>query len=98
MPVYIVVISVVSLPLLIGRFVAITRSPVVEVRENQLSILGWFGGKQQFDLSAPIELASTGDEIVLKQGKVGAGLGKYVIGQNQFDEVVEILKESAGGR
>ena len=96
MPIYVGLISVVILLLLIGRFVAITRSPVVEVRENQLNIFGWFGGKQQFDLSAPIEMASSGDGIVLKQGKAGAGLGRYVIGKDQFDEVVQILNESPG--
>jgi hypothetical protein len=96
MPIYFGLISVVVLLLLIGRFVAITRSPVVEVHGNHLNILGWFGGKKQFDLSAPIEMASTGGGIVLKQGKAAAGLGRYVIGKNQFDEVVQILEESTG--
>lgn len=84
-----------NLPLYVGLIsVAITCFPVVEICENRLRIIGWFGIKQQFDLSAPLELASTGDEIVLKQGRVGAGLGRYVIGKDQFDEVVQILSES----
>lgn len=94
MPIYVGMISVVILLLLIGRLVAITCLPVVEVHDNQMSVFGWFGGKQQFDLSAPIELGSAGDGIVLKQGKTGTGLSRYVIGKYQFDEVVQILKDS----
>jgi hypothetical protein len=80
----------------IGRLVAIARSPVVEICENRLQIIGWFGSKQQFNLSAPLEMASDGYGIVLKQGRVSAGLSRYVIGKNEFDEVVQILGESMG--
>lgn len=96
LPIYVGLISAVILLFLIGRYVAITRTPVVEVRDNQLSIFGWFGGKKQFDLSAPIEMASTSDGIVLKQGRTGAGLSSYAIGKKQFDEVVQILNQSTG--
>ena len=96
LPIYVGLVSVVILLLLIGGFVTITRSPIVEIRENQLSILGWFGNKSQFDLSAPIEMASNHEGIVLKQERVGAGLGRYEIGKNQFDEVVQLLDESTG--
>ena len=95
MPIYVGLISVIILLLLVGRYAALTRFPVVEVRENQLNVFGWFGGKSCFDLSTPIEVASGGDAIVLKQGKSGAGLSKYVIGKEQFDEVIGILSRSA---
>ena len=93
---YVGLFSVVILMFFIGRYVVIARCPVVEIRENQLNIFGWFGSKKQFDLSAPIEMASTVDGIVLKQGKTGVGLGRCVIGKKQFDEVVQILSESTG--
>ena len=94
MPSYVVAISLAILLLLIVRFVTLTRFPVVELRDNQMSVIGWFGGRTQFDLSAPIEFTSSGNGIVMKQSGSGAGLGKYVVGQVQFDEILEVLRKT----
>ena len=94
MPLYVALISVVVFLSLIRRFIVTTRLPAVEVRENELIIYGWFGGKKLINLSAPIDMASNGSGIVLKRGRSGAAIGRYVIGKEQFDEITRLLSES----
>jgi len=79
---------------LIGRIIAISRVPAVVLDGNTLTVSGWFGGARIFDLSAPIEIADQAGVIVLKQGQSGAGIARYVIGSNQFDEVAKAIRQS----
>ena len=79
---------------LIGRVNAVIRHPVVGFEQNRMDVYSWFGIRKCFDLSSPIEVAVGSYGIVLKQGTVGAGFGREVIGKDQFDEFIRLLSDS----
>lgn len=95
MPIYVGVISVIILVSFVGRSVAVTRFPVVEIHDNRMDVYSWFGIRKQFDLSSPIEIAVGSYGIVMKQGRTGAGFGKEVIGKDQFDEFISLLSAAS---
>jgi len=94
-PIYVGVFLVIPLVSFVGRYVAIKRFPVVEIRGSRVDVYSWFGVRKQFDLSSPIEFAVGSYGIVMRQGRTGAGFARGVIGKDQFDELISMLSAAS---
>ena len=77
--------------LFVIRLYRVISNPIVTVNGLEVSVLGWMWGTSEFHLGRDIDTAITSHQIFMKQGSIGAGITLDSVGDEAFNELVELL-------
>lgn len=74
------------------RLFALNRNPVVVINGPVIGVFGWTGVRRDFDLRIEMDVSTSSGQIIVKQGRVGAGISKYTVGKENFEELVDLFE------
>jgi len=95
-PVVIIIVFGLFSTFLVYRLYGLNVNPVVLVDEPTIKILAWSTSYVTFDLKMKMDVYLDDNQIIVKQGGVGAGISRYVVGNTAFDELAEIFNGVKG--